>query len=244
MSVHGVIQKSDLFSLWERKEFSKILLYKEYVFDMLVHLDILSEQRRYDRKTGNRLPVEDFFVPCMVTEQYTTNYMKNECTPQRAICLAFVFKGSIIPPALPNRLIGTCLSMWRLKTYEGKQLLFSGFIGLTFDKFHDIIVRVESNKILLFILHKTSKGLIVHDIATGVKECLYATLERISEFYQLASNKNSSQQQPFHVELACSNFKCFLPETEAKASENNHVICEGCNQNYEIEIWNQDKVQE
>jgi hypothetical protein len=229
-----------LFSLWERKEFSKILLYKEYVFDMLVHLDILSEQRRYDRKTGNRLPVEDFFVPCMVTEQYTTNYMKNECTPQRAICLAFVFKGSIIPPALPNRLIGACLSMWRLKTYEGKTLLFSGFIGLAFDKFHDIIVRVENNKILLFILHKTSKGLIVRDIATGVKECLFATLERISEFYQSASNKRSSQQQPFHVELACSNFKCFLPETEAKALE----ICSGCNQNYEIEIWNPDKVQE
>ena len=244
MSVQGVIQKSDLFSLWVRKEFSKIHTYKEYVFDMLVQLDILSEQRRYDLTTGSRLPVEDYFVPCMVTEQYTTNYMKNECTPQRAICLAFVFKGSIIPPALPNRLIGACLSMWRLKTYEGKQLLFSGFIGLTFDKSHDIVVRVESNKMLLFLLHKTSKGLIVRDIATGVKECVLATLERISEFYQSASNKTSSQQQPFHVELACSNFKCFLPETEAKASESNNVICSGCNQNYEIEIWNQDKVQE
>ena len=244
MSVHGLIQKSDLFSLWERKKFSKILPFKEYVFDMIVHLDILSEQRRYDLNTGRRLPVEDYFVPCMVTEQYTTNYMKNECTPQRATCLAFVFKGSIIPPALPNPLIGAYLSMWRLKTYEGKQLLFSGFIGLTFDKSHDIVVRVESNKILLFILHKTSKELIVRDIATGVKECLLATLERISEFYQSASNKTSSQQQPFHVELACSNFKCFLPETEANASETNNVICSGCNQNYEIEIWNQDKVHE
>jgi hypothetical protein len=128
MSVHGIIQKSDLFSLWERKKFSKILLYKEYVFDMLVHLDILSEQRRYDLTTGRRLPVEDYFVPCMVTTQYTTNYMKNECTPQRAICLAFVFKGSIIPPALPNRLISACLSMWRLKTYEGKTLCFQGLL--------------------------------------------------------------------------------------------------------------------
>jgi hypothetical protein len=95
----------------------------------------------------------------------------------------FVFKSSIIPPALPNRLIGACLSMWRLKTYERKQLLFSGFIGLTFDKSHDIVVRVEGNKILLVLLHKTSKGLIVRDIATGVKDCLIATLERISEFY-------------------------------------------------------------
>jgi hypothetical protein len=110
-----------------------------------------------------------------------------------------------------------------IKRYEGKQLLFSGFIGLTFDKSHDIVVRVESNTILLFILHKTSKGLIVRDIATGVKECLFATLERISEFYQSASNKTSSQQQPFHVELVCSNCKCFLPETEAKDKEQNCV---------------------
>jgi hypothetical protein len=69
MSVQGVIQKSDLFSLWVRKEFSKIHTYKEYVFDMLVQLDILSEQRRYDLTTGSRLPVEDYFVPCMVTER-------------------------------------------------------------------------------------------------------------------------------------------------------------------------------
>ena len=106
MSVHGLIQKRDLFSLWERNEFSKFWTFKEYVFDMLVHLDILSEQRSYNLTTGSRLPVEDYFVPCMVTKQYTTSYIKNECTPQRAICLAFVFKGSIIPPALPNRLIG------------------------------------------------------------------------------------------------------------------------------------------
>jgi hypothetical protein len=125
---------------------------------MLVHLDILSEQRRYDLTTGSRLPVEDYFVPCMVTEQYTTNYMKNECTPQRATCLAFVFKGSIIPPALPNRLIGACLSMWRLKTYEEKQLLFTGFIGLTFDKSHDIVVRVESNKFCSLYCTKHPRG--------------------------------------------------------------------------------------
>ena len=244
MSDHGVIQKNDLFSLWERKEFSKLHIYKEYVFNMLVYLDILSEQRRYDLTTGSRLPVEDYFVPCMVTQQYTTNYMENECTPKRAICLAFVFKGSMIPPALPNRLIGACLSMWCLTTYEGTKLLFSGFIGLTFDKSHEIVVRVESNKILLFILHKKEKGLIVRDIATSVKECLYATLERISEFYQSACNKQSSHQQPFHVELACSNFKCFLPETEATSSESHRVTCSGCNQEYEVDTWNQEKVQE
>ncbi|CAC5363368.1 unnamed protein product [Mytilus coruscus] len=84
----------------------------------------------------------------------------------------FVFKGTVIPQALPNRLISACLSMWTLKQYEGRKLLFSGFIVVSFDKAHDILVCVEGNKILLYMVHKTSAGLIVPDIATGVKECL------------------------------------------------------------------------
>jgi hypothetical protein len=107
----------------------------------------LRYRRSYDLTTGSRLPVEDYFVPCMVTKQYTTSYIKNECTPQRAICLAFVFKGSIIPPALPNRLIGAYLSMWRLKTYEGKTLLFSGFI--------DYILSKSLMLLLLFLVENT-----------------------------------------------------------------------------------------
>jgi hypothetical protein len=35
--------------------------------------------------------------------------------------------------------------MWALKTYEGRKLLFAGFIGLTFDKSHDM----EQNNLLL-----------------------------------------------------------------------------------------------
>ncbi|CAG2235161.1 unnamed protein product [Mytilus edulis] len=176
--------------------------------------DILSEQRRYDTTTGSRLPVENFFVPCMVTERNTTSFMDKECTPERAICLVS-FKGTIIPPALPNRLISACLSMWTVKQYEGRQLLFSGFIGLSFDKSHDIVVCVEGNKILLYIVHITSSGLIVPDIATGVKECIVITIERISDFYQSTIHAKRSQQSLFHIKYSCSKMQCFISETEA-----------------------------
>ncbi|VDH93962.1 Hypothetical predicted protein [Mytilus galloprovincialis] len=154
--------------------------------------------------TGSRLPVENFFVPCMVTERNTTSFMEKECTPERAICLAFVFKGTVIPPALPNRLISACLSMWTLKQYEGEKLLFSGFIVVSFDKAHDVVVCVEGNKILLYIVHKPRAGLIVPDIATVVKECLVTTMERISDFYQSTSTclqDSALNQIPSDVEL-------------------------------------------
>ncbi|XP_063417191.1 uncharacterized protein LOC134699524 [Mytilus trossulus] len=237
MSGSGIIQRKDLYLIWEQKHFNKISPYKEFIFDMLIHLDILSEQRRYDTHTGSRLPVENFFVPCMLTQRNDTRFMTNECTPEKAISLAFVFKGTIIPPALPNRLISACLSMWTVKTYEGKQLLFSGFIGLSFDKVHDIVVCVEGNKILLYIVHETSNGLIVPDIATGIKECMFTTLERISEFYKSTVHVSSiSHKLPFHIEYACSRLECHI--TEEAALTIDEWICEEHKIVHTKEKWN------
>ncbi|XP_076082663.1 uncharacterized protein LOC143053769 [Mytilus galloprovincialis] len=243
MSTCGTIRREDLYLIWKQKDFCAILPYKEFIFNILIYLDILAEQRRYDTTTGSRLPVENFFVPCMVTERNTTCFMDKECTPERAICLAFLFKGTIIPPALPNRLISACLSMWTVKQYEGRQLLFSGFIGLSFDKSHDIVVCVEGNKILLYIVHRTSSRLIVPDIATGVKECLVTTMKRISDFYHSTIHAKSSEKSPFHVEYSCSEMQCFISEKEALLEKG--WVCE--KHNYKDRnwlVWNQDKKQE
>ncbi|CAC5364289.1 unnamed protein product [Mytilus coruscus] len=237
MSGSGIIQRKDLYHIWKQTHFDKILPYKEFIFNMLIHLDILSEQRRYDTDTGSRLPVENFFVPCMLIQRNDTSFMTVECTPEKAICLAFIFKGTIIPPALPNRLISACLSMWTVKTYEEKQLLFSGFIGLSFDMAHDIVVCVEGNKILLYIVHKTSNGLIVPDIATGIKESMFTTLERISEFYQSAVHaSDNSQKLPFHIEYSCSRFGCFI--TEEAALTTNKWVCDKHKLLHKKEKWN------
>ncbi|CAC5411518.1 unnamed protein product [Mytilus coruscus] len=245
MSKNGIIQREDLYLIWKQKDFRPILPYKEYIFNTLIHLDILAEHRRYDTTTGSRLPVENFFVPCMVTERNTTSFLDKECTPDRAICFAFVFKGTVVPPALPNRLISACLSMWTVKQYEGKNLFFSGFVGLSFDKSHDIVLCVEGNHIILYIVHRTSAGLIVPDIATGVKECLVLTMERISEFYQSIINVKHSQQLPFHIEYSCSKLKCFISEEEAL--QTNEWICDEHNLTHRAgnwHVWNQDEKKE
>jgi hypothetical protein len=70
-----ILEKA-MFSIWKRREFSNIWPYREFIFDMLIHLDILSEQRRYDRETGSRLPVKDYFVPCMLTARNESNYFQ------------------------------------------------------------------------------------------------------------------------------------------------------------------------
>ncbi|XP_076080539.1 uncharacterized protein LOC143051533 [Mytilus galloprovincialis] len=243
MSENGLIQKVDLYQIWEQEEFRQILPFKEYIFDMLIHLDIVSEQRRYDTKTGSRLPIENFFVPCMLTQRNDTYFLTQECTPERTLSLAFVFKGTIIPPALPNRLICACLSMWTLKQYRGRKLMFSGFVGLSVDKEHDIVVCVEGNKILLYLVHKRSKGLIVPEIATSVRECLHLTLERISEFYQSTVHEKVISQLPFHTEYSCSRFICYFPE-ERLALKTDECVCNhGDDITLNWKVWNQKQKQ-
>ncbi|XP_071138156.1 uncharacterized protein [Mytilus edulis] len=243
MSENGMIQKLDLYQIWEQEEFCQILPFKEYIFDMLIHLDIVSEQRRYDTKTGSRLPIEHFFVPCMLTQRNDTDFLRQECTPERTLSLAFVFKGTIIPPALPNRLICACLSMWTLKQYRGRKLMFSGFVGLSVDKEHDIVVCVEGNKILLYLIHKRSKGLIVPEIATSVRECLHLTLERISEFYQSTVHEKVRSQLPFHTEYSCSRFICYFPE-ERLALKTDECVCKhGDDITLNWKVWNQEQKQ-
>ncbi|XP_063417169.1 uncharacterized protein LOC134699495 [Mytilus trossulus] len=239
MSINGMIQKLDLYQIWEQEEFRQILPFREYIFDMLIHLDIVSEQRRYDTKTGSRLPVEHFFVPCMLTQRHDTDYLTHECTPERTLSLAFVFKGTIIPPALPNRLICACLIMWTLKEYRGRKLMFSGFVGLSVDKEHDIVICVEGNKILLYLVHKRSKGLIIPEIATSVRECLFITLERISEFYHSTIHCKTSNKLPFHTEYSCSKLSCFSPD-EKIGVETKECFCKhGENIKHYWSIWNQ-----
>ncbi|XP_063438296.1 uncharacterized protein LOC134719221 [Mytilus trossulus] len=243
MSENGLIQKVDLYQIWEQEEFRQILPFKEYIFDMLIHLDIVSEQRRYDTKTGSRLPIENFFVPCMLTQRNNTDFLTQECTPERTLSLAFVFKGTIIPPALPNRLICACLSMWTLQQYRGRKLMFSGFVGLSVDKEHNIVVCVEGNKILLYLVHKRSKGLIVPEIATNVRECLHLTLERISEFYQSTVHEKVISQLPFHTEYSCSRFICYFPEQRLALKTDECVCNHGDDITLNWKVWNQKQKQ-
>ncbi|CAG2209732.1 unnamed protein product [Mytilus edulis] len=255
MSESGSIQKGELYQIWEQEAFSKVLPYKKYIFDMLIHLDIVSEQRRYNTKTGRRQSGINFFVPCMVTARNTTKFMTEECTPKRAIGLAFTFKGAIIPPALPNRLFSACLNMWNVKTYKeqkGKgttgekkeiKLLFSGFLGLSYDKVHDVVVCVQANRIHLYIVHKTSNDLIVSDIATSIKESFYITLERIIEFYQSTVHaRASSLNKPFQIEYSCSELECFI--TEEEALQRDEWVCEKhklVHKRHHWNVWNQDQ---
>ncbi|CAG2242296.1 unnamed protein product [Mytilus edulis] len=117
LSSTGVLKKVDLFTLWSQPAFCDIMKderTKEYILQVLLHLDILVEPKRYTEKdTGADL----FLVPCMATETIPANIKKN-ATDDKTICIAYHLKETVIPSALAFKLIGASINIWPLKVVD------------------------------------------------------------------------------------------------------------------------------
>lgn len=144
----GILKKVDLLSLWGQEEYRHIINYKDYLINMLIHLDILIEPR------SNLLverEVEDdtkyYFVPCMVKQQVKRPKMKSNSS----IHLAYAFKEDIIPPAFMYRFLGACVSMWDFKA------MFTDCAIVVIDKYHELIVYAKGKRLIIELVHKESK---------------------------------------------------------------------------------------
>ncbi|VDI41762.1 Hypothetical predicted protein [Mytilus galloprovincialis] len=115
-----------------------------------------------------------------------------------------------------------------------------------------LVYHLTNHMILLYALKATRfsftsfteppPGLIVPDIATGVKECLVTTMERILDFYQSTIHANCSKQSIFHIEYSCSKLHCFISEKEAL--QTSEWVCDDHKLTHTDGnwlVWNQDK---
>ncbi|VDI66942.1 Hypothetical predicted protein [Mytilus galloprovincialis] len=66
LSCKGIISKENIFQIWQQPEFSNLLPYKDFMIEILCHLDILVEQKRYDIDTDDQV-IERYLVPSMIT---------------------------------------------------------------------------------------------------------------------------------------------------------------------------------
>ncbi|CAG2233449.1 unnamed protein product [Mytilus edulis] len=156
--LQGRLTKSDLTNIWSSEKFSHFLQHEEYFRQLLVYYDILSEVRRYDRKSGKKIYVDRYIVPCMITTQNTTTFVEKHLTSGKCVGFVFTFSASDVPDAIPCRIIASILSIWNVKNYENVDLLFSGFVAVVLDRKHDLVVRTEHNTVAVYIVHKEKKS--------------------------------------------------------------------------------------
>ncbi|CAC5361826.1 unnamed protein product [Mytilus coruscus] len=222
MEKTGALSRDDFDVLWKQQMFEHILSYKDFIIEVLVHLDVLVAERR----TTNDLStsphkVSKFIVPSMITRSNNTNYLRTNCKIETSILLSYKFTEKVIPPAFPYRFIASFVDMWGVKMYKNKKrMLFSDLAVVEVDDKHDVAVQVIENRVIVSLIHAETKEHIVPTIATSVQECLTAAVHRISEFYSTLSADSSTTDKrselhmvmPFEIEFGvhCKKTLCFF----------------------------------
>ncbi|XP_076081691.1 uncharacterized protein LOC143052528 [Mytilus galloprovincialis] len=239
----GRLTKADLTKIWSEEKYVHFLQHEEYFRHLLVHYDILSEMKRYDKESGKTISDDCYLVPCMVTNRNTTKYTKQYLKPSKCVGFVFEFMASDVPDAIPSRLIASVISIWNVKRYDNVELLFPGFVVVVLDRKHDLLLKTERNTVAVYIVHKEKKELIIKDLASSVRQCLEQNLSRISEVYSLSFTREitSKKYVPFELKLkhGCLSQDCVLVAEEIDGNETK-LICD--NHGYktpksELDIW-------
>ncbi|CAG2244432.1 unnamed protein product [Mytilus edulis] len=202
VSSTGVLKKTDLFALWSQPAYKDIMTdtkTKEYVVQVLLHLDILVEPKRY---LGNDIASNLFLVPCMVKVNVPQQIL-NHAADDQTICIAYHLKETVIPSALSFKLIGASVTAI-----------------MDADSRNELQIHVKGQRIVAYLINEVSKQLISPDLATTTQECLTLALERSLQFYCRCFGKTEQQGQSdlFEIEVGevCQGEICVIPVSDAK----------------------------
>lgn len=199
MQQTGEVSRDNILFIWNQDNFRHIQQYKDFVLEILVHLDILVATRTSTEDLSTSLQnVSQFLVPFMITNPDNTKYLKKMCNSRTAIFLAYRFVEEVIPPAFPYRFLASFIDMWDVKKYKAKKnMLFSDLAVVEVDSKHDVAVQVIENRVVVSLIHLKNKEDIIPTLASSVQECLTAAVHRISEFYStLSADINTKEERP------------------------------------------------
>ncbi|XP_063411170.1 uncharacterized protein LOC134694105 [Mytilus trossulus] len=202
----GKLLKKDLHEIWKQDCFKEISEHKDYMVEMLVHLDIICRQKDDENES-------DFFlVPCMIS---TKREDSQQIDFDRSIHLAYRFKEEVVPPAILYRFIATFISMWKLRvsTKSSRLMIFTDSADVTIDNEHDMRIDIQGNRIIVSLSHKESQMSIVHTIASTAQECLTHAITNISNFYfSVSDDSGCTRDLPFIIQIGivCGSDLCFF----------------------------------
>jgi hypothetical protein len=219
----GQILKANLFKLWSQEKFHKHMpndYFKEFIIQVLVHLDILVEPKHYRQEQESTY--HSYIVPCMVKRilPVTDFYVKSA---DKMICLSYKLLKSSIPAALSFKLIGAALNLWPLqKTKSGGICLYQQAAIFCIDKSNELHLQVKDGKVFVYLINTSTKYDILPDIAATVQECLTLTMTKVLEFYHKSFGKALSTfevSKAFELEVGewCTSEEgCYISVPDVK----------------------------
>ena len=219
LSSTGKINKTDLIRLWQQKEFQQLMPnteIKSYIIRILVHLDILIEPKR-----NNASVVDLFLVPCMVQDIDNDGFLQMADVEKKMICLSYRLNQTVVPSALGFKLIGAALTIWPFQESEGRPYLFQNSARLSVDEDNNLRIRIEGNRITIYLENRVSNMFISPDIAASIQECLTSALTNALHFYHTSLGKNIKVVDVlnlFEIDIGviCQKKTCFIPVHEVE----------------------------
>ncbi|CAC5420912.1 unnamed protein product [Mytilus coruscus] len=215
----GKLRKSDLLKIWLDKKYEIDLPsneFKDFVIKLLVHLDIIVKPVRDNQSDSDF----SFYVPCMVRAtdlHYFDENIRNRNIEER-ICLAYKLALPVVPPALAFHFIGAAVNIWPVCEKDGKSLLFYNSAVLYIDKHNELLIRVEGNTIILYLVNQR---VIPRDITASIQECLTSALYKIVSCYYKTfesckkSNLDKSKLFSKQIGFVCQDKLCVIDVEEA-----------------------------
>lgn len=253
----GMIDRNDIYFLWQQENFKHILPYKEYMLQILVHLDvIIAPITKLEDVNSQIQDISRFLIPCMITAGNNTSFLKRFWKSNNCIILAYTFIDEVIPPALSYRFLSSFITSWDIKNFKDgnteTRMLFSDLAVIKVDSYHDVAVQVKNKRLIVSLIHSKSKEDINPTLASSLQECMTAAIVRISEFYSMLSEDsniaNVNSVIPFNIEFGvfCKSDLCFFNHQEMPLSTDGLIwICKNHRQRHEVKclsIWFSEKV--
>ncbi|CAC5384661.1 unnamed protein product [Mytilus coruscus] len=86
----GTIERDEIYHLWGQENFKHILPYKNYMLQILVHIDVLIAPRTSFKDVNSQIQDVSFFmIPCMITKGNNTKFLKRFWKSNNSIVLAY-----------------------------------------------------------------------------------------------------------------------------------------------------------
>ncbi|CAG2252822.1 unnamed protein product [Mytilus edulis] len=117
LDTKGVVSKMSINTVWMKKKYRRFNENKDYLLDVMTHLDIMVEPKRYD-SDRKRVPADFYYVASMVRTKDDSGYLHSTGFANRNISIAYQTSSLMIPPALSFRFISYCLYVWAVRNME------------------------------------------------------------------------------------------------------------------------------
>ncbi|KAK3106087.1 hypothetical protein FSP39_012531, partial [Pinctada imbricata] len=176
----GKVQVSHILEVLEEKRLATLSdnTYSAHMLGIMIKLDLICVPVIYNK--GQRVSPDFCLVPCMmnvIVPQVPFELFNRE----KALTITFS-SDEILPPAIFNRLVCSCLSCWEI--FEGH--FYNGLVVLRSGRFHLIEMKRDIKRIIVTFGHIKSAKRPDAQWCLAMKMFLKATIHKILAIYSVA----------------------------------------------------------